>query len=305
MNINRNQLIGGGVLAAMVLVIALVVTGGGGDDEASDQTPPTTSPAPTETAATSVPDDPVTDPGDFASQLQQDLTELGYYDGEITGQFDEATEQALRAFQEFAGIEADGVYGPETAAALDVALGRPGASSGLQTALAGLCYYSGPIDGDYGPATTDAVLQFQLDSGLPADGFYGPETAAALVVAWPSRPEECPVEPEEDVPEDVKPEDEALSAITASVNGTGVTFNNDVSCVLGPDDSGSIEGTADDGTTLLITIDGTASSVVIDGPLGSFDAPFTSISNDETVMTITAEPPPIEILVGLAACTES
>jgi peptidoglycan hydrolase-like protein with peptidoglycan-binding domain len=46
--------------------------------------------------------------------------------------------------------------------------------------MTNLGYYSGPIDGVYGPATTAAVTEMQKALGLPADGVYGPATDAAL-----------------------------------------------------------------------------------------------------------------------------
>ncbi len=50
----------------------------------------------------------------------------------------------------------------------------------LQRALASLGYAPGPIDGTYGPATKQAVTEFQSASGLTADGIVGPKTLAAL-----------------------------------------------------------------------------------------------------------------------------
>src|SRR4051794_415178 len=43
-----------------------------------------------------------------------------------------------------------------------------------------LGYYTGPIDGVYGAATTSAVTAMQEALGITADGVYGPATAAAL-----------------------------------------------------------------------------------------------------------------------------
>lgn len=50
--------------------------------------------------------------------LQLRLQELGYYEGKITGTYDEASQDALIAFQTANGFEADGVANPETLAAL-------------------------------------------------------------------------------------------------------------------------------------------------------------------------------------------
>jgi Putative peptidoglycan binding domain len=53
----------------------------------------------------------------------------------------------------------------------------------LQEALAQAGYDPGSVDGDYGPATTQAVAAFQTAAGLTVDGIAGPETLAALSAA--------------------------------------------------------------------------------------------------------------------------
>jgi peptidoglycan hydrolase-like protein with peptidoglycan-binding domain len=53
----------------------------------------------------------------------------------------------------------------------------------VQTALAALEYYAGPIDGIYGPGTTSAIEAFQKDAGITVDGKYGPQTHDALETA--------------------------------------------------------------------------------------------------------------------------
>lgn len=50
----------------------------------------------------------------------------------------------------------------------------------LQIALINRGYLSPPIDGDFGPATENAVVRFQQDYGLIVDGIAGPGTLAAL-----------------------------------------------------------------------------------------------------------------------------
>jgi len=50
----------------------------------------------------------------------------------------------------------------------------------LQTALNHLGYSVGKVDGTYGPATTQAVKNFQTAKGLTADGVAGPQTLAAM-----------------------------------------------------------------------------------------------------------------------------
>jgi peptidoglycan hydrolase-like protein with peptidoglycan-binding domain len=52
--------------------------------------------------------------------------------------------------------------------------------SALQTDLATAGYYTGEIDGIYGPETIDAVERLQEDSGLPVTGLLDPASQAAL-----------------------------------------------------------------------------------------------------------------------------
>lgn len=59
--------------------------------------------------------------------------------------------------------------------------------SAIQTDFRALGYYSGDIDGIYGPNTITAVEQFQEDNGLPVTGLVDPPTQAAVNVALGGR----------------------------------------------------------------------------------------------------------------------
>ena len=50
----------------------------------------------------------------------------------------------------------------------------------IQTKLSNWGYFSGAIDGIYGPKTEEAVKYFQRKNGLTADGIVGPATFRAL-----------------------------------------------------------------------------------------------------------------------------
>jgi peptidoglycan hydrolase-like protein with peptidoglycan-binding domain len=112
------------------------------------------------------------------TELQQVMTDLGYYDGPIDGVYGDATTAGVKKMQEDLGVTADGVYGPETHDALK-GKGKSIVME-LQTELQTYGYYDGEIDGDYGQATQDAVTQLQTDLGVTADGRFGPETQDAF-----------------------------------------------------------------------------------------------------------------------------
>lgn len=50
--------------------------------------------------------------------VQQRLRELGFSVGEVSGFFDESTQEAVKAFQKTRGLATDGIVGPETYSAL-------------------------------------------------------------------------------------------------------------------------------------------------------------------------------------------
>jgi peptidoglycan hydrolase-like protein with peptidoglycan-binding domain len=142
--------------------------------------------------------------GTAVATLQQNLTALGYYWAEITGNFGAKTQEAVERFQKAYGLPQDGVAGEATLSAIKTAVGKKGGSSSsgssgsintssilqlnstgsnvtaLQNKLAALGYYKGEITGHYGEKTRDAVKAFQSKNGLVADGIAGPSTLKAI-----------------------------------------------------------------------------------------------------------------------------
>jgi uncharacterized protein (TIGR02594 family) len=92
----------------------------------------------------------------------------------------------------------------------------------LQDQLVALGYFSGRVDGHYGPRTREAVLAFQADNGLATDGVIGPRTWQALETASP-RPNRAVTE------EDLRSEgsrtivnaDRARATVNATLGGGG------------------------------------------------------------------------------------
>jgi N-acetylmuramoyl-L-alanine amidase len=57
--------------------------------------------------------------GDKVKELQQWLTDYGYYSGDVDGVFGADTEKAVKAFQEESGLIVDGVVGKDTKKAME------------------------------------------------------------------------------------------------------------------------------------------------------------------------------------------
>ena len=63
--------------------------------------------------------------GEEVTSLQSRLKNLGYYDGEIDGQFGAGTRDAVSAFQRQNGLDTDGIVGAETREKLFSAEAKP------------------------------------------------------------------------------------------------------------------------------------------------------------------------------------
>ncbi|MDD3214894.1 MAG: peptidoglycan-binding protein [Eubacteriales bacterium] len=138
--------------------------------------------------------------GDEVTRLQTRLAELGYYTGEVDGQYGQGTAAAVMLFQNQAGLDADGLAGTATLTALYAAgaetyvptptpsptpsllsKGDQGdAVRALQQRLKDLGYYNGSVDGDFGGGTQEAVRLFQSQNDLEVDGVCGSVTLATL-----------------------------------------------------------------------------------------------------------------------------
>ena len=154
--------------------------------------------------------------GDNVTELQYRLTELGFYNGEITGYFGEQTEAAYIRFQKAAGVYVDGIagesdleilysdYAPQGSIA-EVGTTTPSATDPaeneetveetldtyttgtyhdnvykIQTELSNLGYFNDEATGYFGTLTESAVIKFQLENGLEATGIVDEITYTTL-----------------------------------------------------------------------------------------------------------------------------
>ncbi len=139
--------------------------------------------------------------GAQVTALQQNLREIGVYEGPITGYYGSLTTAAVREFQLARGLQVDGIAGPNTLTALGLAadgtsilptdvvlqFGSSGlAVTQLQNALDAAGFYEGPVTGYYGQITEAYVSIFQQSRGLLVDGIAGPDTLSALQGVTPA-----------------------------------------------------------------------------------------------------------------------
>lgn len=156
------------------------------------------------------------DRGSEVSALQNRLTSLGCYSGEVTGTFGPQTEAGVKFCQQQFNLTADGIAGSKTMAALngsgssaDLMPRTVGNASGntsgnfpmviansrevllqrgdrgnnvteLQIRLQQLGYNTGGVDGIFGGMTESAVQQLQRSAQLTSDGKFGQQELAAL-----------------------------------------------------------------------------------------------------------------------------
>lgn len=122
--------------------------------------------------------------------VQTVLKATGDYSLKPTGYFGSATEKSVKQFQLKNGLSADGVVGVRTKQALAVLIHKQiglldRGSQGeyvtyLQQYLNRFGFYSGKIDGYFGPITEQAVVTLQKNTHIAVDGIVGPQTWGSI-----------------------------------------------------------------------------------------------------------------------------
>jgi peptidoglycan hydrolase-like protein with peptidoglycan-binding domain len=128
---------------------------------------------------------------DQVRQSQQRLKDLGFYEGSIDGIYGPETEAALREYQARQGLQVTGALTKETHQALmqSKQRGPQQAEKAMEQNLIRQAqerlkedgFYTGAIDGAYGPETEEALREYQKAKGLQVTGSLNQETRQTLL----------------------------------------------------------------------------------------------------------------------------
>ena len=137
------------------------------------------------------------DSGDLVAAMQRRLKELGYFNGNVVGNYKDLTTAAVKRFQATMGWNQDGVassallealysasaptYDPTVYGYIGLVSGNTGSAvTAMQQRLIELGWLGGSADGDYGNNTVKAVKAFQNAAGLSVTGDADSNTLSIL-----------------------------------------------------------------------------------------------------------------------------
>jgi murein L,D-transpeptidase YcbB/YkuD len=140
---------------------------------------------------------------DYTAALQGSLSDAGYYQGEIDGVYGPSTVEAVEALQKAHGLPVTGTVDKATEAALESELAAKGgavakraltSTAAVQQTLKLAGFWDGPVDGEWTPALTEALMSFQTELGVKPTGTVDSATIAALeqAIASAQAPESSP-----------------------------------------------------------------------------------------------------------------
>lgn len=132
----------------------------------------------------------------YTADLQARLQQAGYDPGEVDGIYGPQTVAAVQQLQADSGLRETGYLDAATAAALDARLAELGQeaaaaaaadTAAVQTVLRTTGFWNGPIDGVWTDELTAALMAFQEALGVPPTGAVDVATLAAFEQALAAR----------------------------------------------------------------------------------------------------------------------
>ena len=127
--------------------------------------------------------------GSYTNTLQQALADAGYYDAKVDGVYGPQTVAAVEALQKANGLPQTGTLDKATEKALRSELAAKGgaaaqeetaSTAAVQQTLKLAGYWNGPVDGVWTDELTDALEKLQKDLGVKVTGTVDAATIAAL-----------------------------------------------------------------------------------------------------------------------------
>jgi peptidoglycan hydrolase-like protein with peptidoglycan-binding domain len=163
----------------------------------------------------------------YTTTLQEALSAVGRYDGEIDGIYGPKTVAGVEELQKANGLTVTGAVDKATAAALEAELLSKGGAAAQQSLtttasvqqtlkLAG--FWDGPVDGKWTPELTEALEDFQRELGVEPTGSVDSATVKAFekAIAEATAPDPTPSSSPSSAPSDAGSPSAPASSSTPS-----------------------------------------------------------------------------------------
>lgn len=137
------------------------------------------------------------------SEAQAFLKSLGLYDGHIDGDRGPKTKAGTKTFQEWVGLLADSIFGPDTSRVARIIIaGEKQVSRSTKEIQQYLqsrgLFHNWAADDEWGNQCSCGTYRFQRAEGLTADAKWGPVTDGRAFPSVPSTPTAPPATPQLD-----------------------------------------------------------------------------------------------------------